>query len=156
MVGVKTAVRAAAAAASRSSVGPFTARAEITLPFSSIVTSTVTAPVTRMRFAVSGKTGFGNLTARPLSKPPATGACGGAGVGAMPPFALVSVGVGDGVGVGGAGVGVGVGLGSAGVGVGVGSGVGVSGGAGGTEALEATSIRVSAGRVLGLTGGGGS
>src|SRR5919205_1598873 len=77
---------------------PLTACAEITLPFSSIVTSTVTAPTTCIRRAVSGKTGFGNLMARLLSKPPGMGACGCAGDAALAFASGAFVSVGAGVG----------------------------------------------------------
>src|SRR5687768_7297296 len=60
-------------AASRRVDGPFAALAEITFPFSSITTSTVTTPEVRMRLAVSGYIGGGKKVAAPFNTPPDTG-----------------------------------------------------------------------------------
>src|SRR5205814_10102619 len=60
---------------------PDTACAEITLPFSSIVTWTTTVPEACACLAIGGYTGCGRLIAFPLSTPPEMGALGGVGFG---------------------------------------------------------------------------
>src|SRR6266536_6193607 len=72
-VGVKRALSAACTAASLNVWGPSLALAEITLPASSITTSTVTTPDILIFFAVSGYMGLGNETAVPLRTPPEIG-----------------------------------------------------------------------------------
>ena len=53
-MGENLALSAACVAASRNIIGPLLAVAEITLPVSSSMTSTVTTPDDLIRFAVSG------------------------------------------------------------------------------------------------------
>ena len=81
LVGENLAPRAAAAATARSNGWPETAAAEITLPFSSIVTWTTTVPDAWACRAIGGYAGFGRLIALPLSTPPEIGALGGVGLG---------------------------------------------------------------------------
>src|SRR6185295_9146766 len=80
LVGENLAPRAAAAATARNSGWPDTAAAEITLPFSSIVTCTTTVPAAWACRAIGGYAGLGRLIALPLSTPPEIGALGGVGV----------------------------------------------------------------------------
>src|SRR6267143_5763631 len=81
LVGENLAPRAAAAATACSSGWPEIACAEITLPFSSIVTCTTTVPEACACLAMGGYAGFGRLIAFPLSTPPEIGALGGVGFG---------------------------------------------------------------------------
>src|SRR5436853_422686 len=69
-VGVNFQPRAAASAAGLSSGWPEMARAEMTLPASSTVTSTTTAPLTRAVFASGGYDGSTRRVAEPCSTPP--------------------------------------------------------------------------------------
>jgi hypothetical protein len=75
-VGENLAWLAACTAACCKSGWPVTARAEITLPDSSIVTCTVTVPEACVALAIGGYAGFGRLMALPLSTPPEMGALG--------------------------------------------------------------------------------
>lgn len=118
--------RAAVSADCRSSGCPLTARADVTLPLSSIVTWTVTGPEARTARAGAGYTGVARFNARPFSEPAFTGPVGrGVGVSAgeftggrvfvfgdgVASSSGVAVGLGEGLGDGeGFGVGVGVGV----------------------------------------------
>src|SRR5438552_17976121 len=73
LVGENRARLAASTAASRSDIGPETAFAAITFPFSSTTTSTSTLPAERIRRAFSGYLGTGKFNAFPFSTPPETG-----------------------------------------------------------------------------------
>src|SRR5882672_3117776 len=81
LVGENLAPRAAATATACSNGWPDTACAEITLPFSSIVTWTTTVPEAWACLAIGGYAGLGRLIAFPLSTPPEIGALGGGGGG---------------------------------------------------------------------------
>src|ERR1044071_4657364 len=72
-VGEKRALCAACTAACLRSMWPLVALAAITLPISSMTTSTTTMPEARALLAAGGYAGFGKLTALPLSTPPETG-----------------------------------------------------------------------------------
>src|SRR5262249_27475526 len=81
LVGENLACRAAATHTACNSGCPETAWAEITPPFSSMVTWTTTVPEACACFAIAGYGGFGKLMAFPFSTPPEIGARGGAGGG---------------------------------------------------------------------------
>jgi hypothetical protein len=106
---------------------PLTACAEITFPFSSSITWTVTGPDARIALAAGGYAGVARLSARPFSAPAFTGArldgapggvgeTNGVGLGVNEGAELVFaefpfIGVSTGVGVTeGVGLGVGVGV----------------------------------------------
>src|SRR5207247_8425184 len=80
-VGENLAPRAAATATACNSGCPETACADMTLPFSSIVTCTTTVPEACACLAMGGYGGFGRLIALPFSTPPEIGALGGVGAG---------------------------------------------------------------------------
>src|SRR5687767_1351700 len=80
-VGENLAPRAAATATALSNGCPETADAEVTLPFSSIVTCTTTVPPACAWRAIGGYGGLGKLMALPFSTPPEIGALGGVGLG---------------------------------------------------------------------------
>src|SRR5215207_6993841 len=75
-VGENFAFLAACSAAPCSSAGPLTFFSEITLPVTSITTSTSTRPLRRARRASSGYMGIGIFRALPLRMPPDTGLSG--------------------------------------------------------------------------------
>ena len=79
-VGENLAPRAAPTATACSNGWPDTARAEITLPFSSMVTWTTTVPEACACLAIGGYAGFGRLIAFPFKTPPEIGALGGVGL----------------------------------------------------------------------------
>src|SRR5882724_9539020 len=81
LVGENLACRAAPTHTACNSGCPETARAEITPPFSSMVTWTTTVPEACACLAIAGYGGLGRLIALPLSTPPEIGARGGAGGG---------------------------------------------------------------------------
>src|SRR5689334_12933849 len=71
-VGLKVEARAAASAAALSNTCPLTARADATLPSSSIKTWTRTAPAALTALAAGGYGGLTKLIALPLTTPPET------------------------------------------------------------------------------------